>query len=107
MAKFVADMRSDDREPAAEPQKYVIGPLGNRMTIDQLPPPETERWVVRRKAEVIAAIRGDLISRADACTRYRISEEELRLWERAIDCAGIPGLRVTRVQVYRPIFEGK
>jgi hypothetical protein len=101
MSKLAADLRPDAMEP------YVIGPLGNRMTLAQLPPPETQRWVVRRKAEVVAAIHGGLISRADACTRYRISEEELQLWERAIDCAGIPGLRVTRVQVYRPIFEAK
>lgn len=107
MASSPADMRPDDRQPRDGRKPYVIGPTGNRMTLDQLPPPETERWVVRRKAEVIAAIRGGLISRADACTRYRISEEELQLWERAIDCAGVPGLRVTRVQVYRPIFEAK
>ena len=86
---------------------FVIGPLGTPMTLQQLPSPDTQRWVVRRKAEVLAAIRGGLLTRADACTRYRISEEELRLWERALDCAGIPGLRVTRVQVYRPVFEGR
>ena len=73
--------------------------------LEQLPPPDTTRWVVRRKAEVIAAIRGGVITRADACARYRLSDEELRLWERAIDAAGVPGLRVTRVQVYRPVFE--
>lgn len=87
--------------------RTVIGPLGEPMTFDQLPPVDTARWVVRRKAEVLAAIRGGLIGRTEACMRYRISEEELRLWERAVDCAGMPGLRVTRVQVYRPVFEGK
>ena len=92
------------RQPSRA-ERYVIGPLGNRLTIGKLPPPDTVRWVPRRKAEVIAAIRGDLLSRAEACQRYRLSEEELQLWERAIDCAGVPGLRVTRVQVYRPVFE--
>ena len=29
----------------------VIGPLGEPLTIDSLPPPSTTRWVVRRKAE--------------------------------------------------------
>jgi hypothetical protein len=88
------------------PQTF-IGPLGHPMTLSELPPTDTRRWVARRKAEVIAAIRGGLLPRADACARYRISEEELGLWERALDCAGVPGLRVTRVQVYRPIFERK
>jgi hypothetical protein len=70
-----------------------------------LPPVDTKRWVARRKAEVLAAIVDGRIGRAEACRRYTISEAELRLWERAVDCAGIPGLRVTRVQIYRPIFE--
>jgi hypothetical protein len=85
----------------------VIGPLGTPLTLAQLPPPDTRRWVVRRKAEVLAGIRGGLLTRTEACSRYRISEEELQLWERAHDCAGVPGLRVTRVQVYRPVFERK
>ena len=33
----------------------VIGPLGESLTLDTLPPPGTSRWVVRRKAEVVAA----------------------------------------------------
>jgi len=34
---------------------YVIGPDGSPLTIADLPPPETKRWVIRRKAEVVAA----------------------------------------------------
>ncbi|MFN4100996.1 MAG: DUF1153 domain-containing protein, partial [Pararhodobacter sp.] len=65
------------------------------------PPPNTVRWVVRRKAEVLAAIRGGLLTAAEACARYRLSPEELELWQSAIDRAGVPGLRVTRIQLYR------
>lgn len=83
----------------------VPGPLGRPLTLADLPPPDTQRWVARRKAEVIAAIQGGLLGRAEACSRYGLSEEELRLWERALSCAGLPGLRVTRVQIYRPVFE--
>ena len=72
-----------------------------------LPPTDTKRWVVRRKAAVLSAIGAGVLSRAEACARYRISETELRLWERAVHFAGVPGLRVTRVQIYRPVFEGK
>ncbi|MGB7977333.1 MAG: DUF1153 domain-containing protein, partial [Roseiarcus sp.] len=38
--------------------KYVIGPDGSPLTIADLPPPSTRRWVIRRKAEVVAAVRG-------------------------------------------------
>lgn len=70
-----------------------------------LPPADTRRWVISRKAQVLDAIRDGVLSRAEACARYGISEAELRLWERAVACAGVPGLRVTRVQIYRPVFE--
>ena len=85
------------------------GDIANAATVggDDLPPIDTTRWVARRKAAVLAAITAGTLSRADACARYRISEAELRLWERAVKCAGIPGLRVTRVQIYRPVFEAE
>lgn len=70
-----------------------------------LPPVNTRRWVIRRKAQVLRAIEDGRITRAEACAMYNISEAELRLWERAIACAGVPGLRVTRVQIYRSVFE--
>ncbi len=79
----------------------VPGPLGTPITLETLPPPDTRRWVVRRKAEVIAAIRGGLLTAAEACARYRLSPEELELWQESIDRAGVPGLRVTRIQLYK------
>ena len=72
-----------------------------------LPPANTTRWVPSRKADVVRAIRSGVIDRAEACLRYALSVEELRLWERAIDAAGTAGLRVTRVQVYRDVFEAR
>ena len=82
-------------------------PIGSGAVTDDLPPVDTTRWVASRKAAVLAALIDGRLSRADACARYRISEAELRLWERAVECAGIPGLRVTRVQIYREIFEAR
>jgi len=35
--------------------RYVIGPDGSPLTIADLPPANTRRWVIRRKAEVVAA----------------------------------------------------
>ncbi len=80
----------------------VIGPEGRPITKADLPPPNTKRWVIRRKAEVVMAVRGGLISLDEACKRYTLSIEEFLSWQRAIDSHGLPGLRVTRVQHYRP-----
>ena len=78
-----------------------MGPAGKPMTIDDLPPPTTKRWVVRRKAEVVAGVRTGLISLEDACKRYTLSVEEFLSWQRLIDSHGMRGLRTTRLQQYR------
>ena len=75
--------------------------------LTKLPPPDTERWVVRRKAAVIQAVRNGSISLQDACRRYTLSIEEFLAWERAVDRYGIPGLRVTRIQIYRDTDEAR
>ena len=79
----------------------VIGPLGEPLTLDNLPPPDTTRWGVRRKAEVVAAVKGGLLTMEDACARYTLSVEEYLSWQRSVERNGMPGLRVTRVQQYR------
>lgn len=80
---------------------YVIGPDGTPLTKSDLPPPETKRWVIRRKAEVVAAVRGGLLTLEEACDRYTLTVEEFSAWQHAIDKHGVPGLRATRVQHYR------
>jgi hypothetical protein len=79
----------------------VIGPDGRRLTIDDLPEPGIKRWVTRRKAEVVAAVRGGLLSVDDACGRYELSKEEYSGWERLFERHGVKGLRTTRLQNYR------
>jgi len=71
------------------------------VSVDSLPPPDTKRWVIRRKAEVVAAVRAGVISLEEACRRYRLSIEEFLSWQRLVDSHGLPGLRVTRLQDYR------
>lgn len=83
----------------------VIGPLGEPLTLDSLPAPSTSRWVVRRKAEVVAAVNGGLLSVDEACERYGLSLEEFASWQRAVDRSGMPGLRVTRIQHYKSLYE--
>jgi hypothetical protein len=80
---------------------YVIGPDGSPLTMADLPSPGTKRWVIRRKAEVVAAVRGGLLSLDEACRRYTLTVEEFLAWQRAIDRFGMAGLRATRVQHYR------
>jgi hypothetical protein len=83
----------------------VIGPLGEQLTLDSLPSPQTRRWVARRKAEVVAAVEGGLLTFNEACERYSLSMEELTRWQCAVDGSGLSGLRVTRTQQYRHMFE--
>ena len=81
--------------------RYVIGPDGRAMTVADLPPQDTKRWVIRRKAELVAAVRGGLLSLEEACERYTLTVDEFLSWQRSIDKHGLPGLRATRVQEYR------
>jgi hypothetical protein len=81
--------------------KYVIGPDGSPLTIADLPPSNTRRWVIRRKAEVVAAVRGGLLSIDEACRRYTLTVDEFLSWQHAIDKHGLAGLRTTRIQQYR------
>lgn len=75
----------------------------SRLRIEDLPPPGTRRWVIRRKAEVVAAVRAGVISLEDACRRYSLSAEEFLSWQKSIEKHGMRGLRTTRIKDYRDI----
>ncbi|MEO0785752.1 MAG: DUF1153 domain-containing protein [Pseudomonadota bacterium] len=79
----------------------VPGPNGQVITLADLPPPTITRWVTRRKAEVVAAVQGGLLSVEDALERYSLSEEEFTGWQRLYSAHGTKGLRATRLQQYR------
>jgi hypothetical protein len=81
--------------------KFIYGPDGETLTLPDLPPPETRRWVSRRKAEVVAAVQGGLLTLGEACQRYALSVEEFSSWQRSIERHGLPGLRATQLQKYR------
>jgi transposase-like protein len=67
----------------------------------ELPSPNTRRWVARRKAAVVAAVSSGMITVAEACRRYHMSEEELLAWQCAFENYGILGLRAGRLQQQR------
>jgi hypothetical protein len=83
----------------------VVGPLGEPLTMEALPPPRTARWTIRRKAEVVAAVSGGLLTTPEACDRYGVSLEEFTSWQRAVERSGMLGLRVTRTKHYRDLYE--
>ena len=66
-----------------------------------LPPPNTRRWVIRRKAAVVIAVSSGLITIEQACQVYQLTEEELLSWKHAFETHGLAGLRTTRIQQYR------
>jgi len=97
--------RSCEVRPSATPSCSVHILSGEspslRSPAEGLPPTTTKRWVVRRKAAVVAAVLRGEITLEEACRCYQLSEEELLSWERAFQTHGLAGLRVTRIQQYR------
>ena len=98
---------SRDSEPGASasphPPVHTLSgdlPIGTS-PMEGLPPLTTKRWVVRRKAAVVAAVLSGKITLEEACRCYQLSEEEFRSWERAFETHGLAGLRTTRTQQYR------
>ncbi|PKB25121.1 uncharacterized protein DUF1153 [Novosphingobium kunmingense] len=72
----------------------IIGPHREVLDRDSLPPPNTTRWVASRKAQVVAAVQGGLLTLEEVMARYNLSLEEFYAWQRAMDRAGVSGLRV-------------
>jgi transposase-like protein len=62
-----------------------------------------DRWVPRRKAMVINALREGRTTIEEVCRLYGLSPDELPGWITAFERHGVPGLRSTRVQLYRQL----
>jgi hypothetical protein len=90
------DMEQQNAKPTS-----VKGPDGQKLTMADLPSPNISRWVTRRKAEVVAAVAGGLMSRKAACDRYNLTDEEFEGWGASYLRHGAKGLRTTRLQQYR------
>jgi hypothetical protein len=83
------------------------GLLPQIKTVADLPSADTRRWVPRRKAVIVDAVRQGVISLEEVCRRYQLSAAEFLSWQRAIATHGVPGLRVTRLQIYRNAPPGR
>jgi hypothetical protein len=88
-------------------ERWTIGPLGEKLTLAALPPRGQTRWVIRRKAEVVAAVDGGLLTFEEACDRYCVTADEFTSWRRSIERAGLSGLRATRPVPFKAPLEGK
>ncbi|MEL6958382.1 MAG: DUF1153 domain-containing protein [Pseudomonadota bacterium] len=84
-----------------EGPRSVKLPDGSVMTRADLPPEDTYRWVASRKALVVKAVNAGLLSRDEAKTMYKLSDEELSEWETAVATHGVGALKATSLQKYR------
>jgi hypothetical protein len=76
--------RSDMNSFAFNSLRYVLSPNGQHLNLSTLPEPRGTRWVVRRKAEVVAAVKGGILGLDEACERYALTIDEFKSWEAAV-----------------------
>ena len=62
-------------------------------------------FVLNYAAYFCEIFRGGLLSIDEVCERYNLTLEEFASWQRAVDRSGMQGLRVTRIQHYRDLYE--
>jgi hypothetical protein len=86
---------------AAEAGAGKISRRRKPIDIGELPPPGITRWVIHRKAQVVAAVQAGALSLEEVCARYSVSVEEFQSWQRTLQQHGVYGLRITRSQIYR------
>ncbi len=83
------------------PHDRVLTDDGRMITLEDLPPAGTTRWISRRKADVVAAVRGGLLTVDAVLKRYNLTAEEFDEWTRMFSRYGTAGLRATRLRHYR------
>ena len=81
--------------------RTVTLPDGTTMSRADLPDPRTRRWVASRKAAVVRAVEGGLISEDEAIRMYDLTGEELESWQSAVEEHGEAALKATALQRYR------
>jgi transposase-like protein len=86
----------------ARPRHPIIGPMGEVLTLASLPPSKPGRWVARRKAEVLAAVMGGLVTVEGVCRMYDLTEDELLSWMRAYSRRGLAGLKIKAMRRQEP-----
>jgi len=100
------DSCSADPPQADSPirRDWVVGPNGQKLTLSDLPAKALARWTIARKANVIAAVDGGLLTRDEACIRYNLSAEEYGMWDGGLKRWGLNALRITKAGRYRSLY---
>ena len=109
-ASLNLDTRSLRRPPQKDYKMYLkktSGPRsvttanGSILSLDNLPPVGTLRWVASRKATVVRAVLYGLISQDKALELYNLSIDEFQSWVQALHDHGETALKTTQSQKYR------
>ena len=74
---------------------------GSILSLADLPPAGTVRWVASRKATVVRAVLYGLISQNKALDLYNLSVDEFQSWVQALHDHDETALKTTRSQKYR------
>lgn len=74
----------------------VIAIPTKHTALAMLPKSYDTHWVAKRKAQVVEAVQHGWLTLEDACSRYRLSEDEFLAWEQAFSVEGIDGLKLKR-----------
>jgi hypothetical protein len=88
-------------------QRSVLAIVGPEFELGTLPEPNVTRWLPRHKAAIVGAVNGGLLGIDEACERFDLSLEEFLSWRRAIERAGLAGLRTTHTRQYRDHGPGR
>lgn len=81
-----------------------FGPDGGIITIEDLPLP-SQRATPGRKALLLFAVRGGLISVTQLRSLYGVSDEEFEHWKAMYHQHGAKGLRASKLQQYRDLAD--
>ena len=77
-------------------------PAGERrISLEELPPPDVDHWVAKRKAQVVRAVQSGLLGLDEALSRYRLSLEEYSGWQKALYRHGLQGLQISHAHMIR------
>ena len=80
----------------AKKTKYNVSMINKENYGKHLPEKNTTRWVAKRKAQVLDAVRNGILTLDEACSRYSLSVEEFVSWQRSFDQKGVQGLSITK-----------
>lgn len=69
---------------------YTFGPDGAKLYRENLPERGFKgRWTLFRKAEVVAGVRGGLLTLEEACANYNLTIEEYVSWGSEVEQRGL------------------